>query len=89
MKEVSDRYNKKVVPKKVHHNINTSVSSSLLNESKKFYLDKFSGDLPAVDLPYDKPRMKNRNFNGNHISVNIDNKLTTLIKNLLKQLQLL
>lgn len=76
MNEVSDRYNKIAVEEKNNKEINIHVSDSLLEESKKFYMENFADDIPVNDLPYDKPREKERKFIGNHISSVIDENLT-------------
>lgn len=84
MNEISDRYNNILVNDKSCNSLNIAVSNTLLEESKKFYLNEFSDDLPVNDLPYDKPRGKERTFNGNHITLSINNSLTKKINDFLK-----
>lgn len=84
MNEVSDRYNKIAVEDKTNKKINMHVSNSLLEESKKFYMENFTDDIPVNDLPYDKPREKERKFVGNHISSFIDESLTQKINEFIK-----
>ena len=84
MKEIADRYNNINVNNKSNNTIPLKISKSLLEESKNFYLKEFSGDLPINDLPYDKPRGKNRTFNGKHINMPIKESLANSINIFLK-----
>ena len=85
LKEVADRYNGAKVEGKSNTDIYMSVPASLMEASKKFYLEEFAGDLPVNDLPYDKPRDKERKFVGNHISLAIDSKLTSEVNEFIKK----
>ena len=83
MNEVSNRYNG-INVKENDKDIKISVSDSLMEESKKFYLDEFANDIPVNDLPYDKPREKERKFIGAHISLPINGELTKKVDGFIK-----
>ncbi len=47
---------------------NNLFNSSFINDQKKYWLDKLSGELPVLDLPSDKIRPVSQTFNGKSIS---------------------
>ncbi len=84
MKELSDRYNNIIVKEKNICFKENSTSDKFYDDAKKFYLDEFAGDLPINELPYDKPRAKERTFNGESISTTINSTLSESINSFLK-----
>ena len=54
--------------------------SKKLAEHKKYWLDKFSGSLPTLELQTDKPRPAVRTFNGDALTVTIGKELTQSLK---------
>ncbi len=53
----------------------TRLSADELNEKKGFWLEELSGELPAIELPYDFTSHKTLNREGSSYYFNIDSKL--------------
>ncbi len=49
-------------------------------KTERYWLDQFSGPLPRLDLPTDRPRPKRRTFNGARIDVEMDPALVRGLK---------
>jgi fengycin family lipopeptide synthetase A len=41
-------------------------------KTERYWLDQFSGPLPRLDLPADRPRPARKTFNGDRIDVELD-----------------
>src|SRR5207244_2595693 len=48
--------------------------------SEKFWLEQFSGDLPVLELPTDRPRPPLQAFTGHRQSVTFDAEFTSALK---------
>lgn len=50
--------------------------------TERFWLDRFKGPLPRLDLPTDKPRPRLKTYNGHRIDIELDPELTRKLKEL-------
>lgn len=55
-----------------------------VNEQKQYWLDKFSSDVPAIELPYDFPRSKEFDIYGKNHTVELSKKYTDGLKEIAK-----
>lgn len=85
LKEITDRYNNIDVANKKNLSFNQTVDIGKFENAKKYFLNKFDGDLPVNDLPYDRPRLKDMSFNGDCLQLLVDksntNKIETYVRN--------
>jgi len=51
---------------------------------RQYWLNRFKGERPVLELPYDFPRPLNRNFEGDHIAFEINKEETNDLKKLAK-----
>lgn len=84
LKEITDRYNDKVVNNKKHLTLQQIIDEDKFNQARQYFLDTFDGDLPVNDLPYDRPRRKNMNFNGSCLQLLAGKSNTNKILNYIK-----
>ncbi len=47
---------------------NEFLQSSKINEKKQYWLDRFSGEIPVLNMPTDFPRPEIRNYDGDQVS---------------------
>ncbi len=59
------------------------LAGDALNVHKSYWLDKFEGDIPVVDLPTDAPRPSLKTFNSTQFKYSFESKLVTEFKSLL------
>ncbi|WP_432403717.1 amino acid adenylation domain-containing protein [Wukongibacter sp. M2B1] len=55
-----------------------------IKKQEKYWLDRFKGEIPALDIQTDYTRPVVQNFNGDEINFKIDKELTDKLKNLAK-----
>ena len=63
-----------------------NLKNNLLKDSKEFWLNKFNGEIPLLDLPTDYTRPAKQSFEGAKVHSNIDKELTSKINSLAKKL---
>ncbi|UCH96447.1 MAG: hypothetical protein JSV88_06240, partial [Candidatus Aminicenantes bacterium] len=64
---------------------NTTFSLTKMKNQEDYWLDRFKGDIPTLNLATDYPRQAVKNFTGSHVSREIDRELTGKIKELMKE----
>ena len=64
---------------------NALFKCSYMDKQKEYWLERFSDEIPALDLPTDYPRPKVRNFEGYIIDFELGESLTDSLKNLCKE----
>ena len=65
---------------------NTNLKNNLFADSKKFWLNQFSDEIPVLNLPYIHPRPANRSFKGKKIFKQLDTDFFNKINNICKEL---
>ena len=65
---------------------NEEIKSWNLNEAEKYWLNKFSGEIPVLNLPTKAPRPAVQSFEGKKVYFSIDSEIVNLIKNLSTEL---
>lgn len=60
----------------------TQINSDVLSTSKKYWSERFKGDLPTINLPSQKKRPRVKTFNGHSLSTQIPFELTHGLRNL-------
>lgn len=60
----------------------TQINSDVLSTSKKYWSERFKGDLPTINLPSQKKRPRVKTFNGHSLSTQIPFELTRGLRNL-------
>ena len=65
---------------------NERITSGALKNSEDFWINKFSGDIPILDMPTNYPRPTIQSFEGKKIHSLIDNDTTLQIENLSRKL---
>ena len=61
------------------------INSEKLKHQEKYWLEKFTGELPVLNLPYDYPRPSIQNFEGDNISFEIKKEEVQKFRELLKE----
>ncbi|MDQ2087242.1 amino acid adenylation domain-containing protein, partial [Herbivorax sp. ANBcel31] len=90
-REISELYEGKDLPKprvqykdyaKWHNEL---LDSQILKIQEKYWINKFSGELPTLDLQTDYSKYIEKSFEGDKISLILENKLVTKLKSLATQ----
>jgi amino acid adenylation domain-containing protein len=61
---------------------NSTVQKNLDKNQQAYWLKKYSGEIPLLDLPIDFPRPTMQSLEGNRFSFNISNENTLILKNI-------
>lgn len=61
---------------------NQLLESEKMKKQEAYWLEKFAGEIPALNMPLDFARPSIQSFNGNRVRFTIDEKLTKSIKTL-------
>lgn len=64
---------------------NEQLSDETLNTHKAYWIEKFSGELPVLNLQRNKNRPKIKTYNGEALTINIDTLTVQNFKNVLNQ----
>jgi len=64
---------------------NTTFSLTKMKNQETYWLNRFKGDIPTLNLVTDYPRPSVKNFAGSHVSGEIDEELTGKIKELMNE----
>src|SRR5690606_22554918 len=67
-------------------NMQKFLTSEAYEETEKYWLKKFEGEIPVVELPLDYPRPAKRTYQGSRIDQSLSPQLVKDIKNLGKRL---
>jgi amino acid adenylation domain-containing protein len=59
---------------------NAQLQSEAINPHKEYWLEQFSGELPVLELPSDKPRPKVMTYNGASVYRELDKQTTDSLK---------
>lgn len=65
---------------------NSLLSSEYMREKEAFWIERFSDQLPVLNLPTDFPRPNVQSFAGKHLTCNLDQQLTRDLKRLAKKI---
>ncbi|MCP4154818.1 MAG: AMP-binding protein, partial [bacterium] len=63
---------------------NSPVHKQLMKQQETFWIDRFSGELPVLELPTDYPRPLVQSFEGNHITFELTEKETGTLNEIAK-----
>ncbi|WP_143315168.1 non-ribosomal peptide synthetase [Clostridium sp. HBUAS56017] len=91
IKELVDLYEGKTLDKleiqykDFAHWQNNLYKNGYLDNQEKYWLEKFKGDIPVLNMPTDYSRPAYQNFNGNTIFFNISADLTTKLDSIVKK----
>src|SRR5699024_5453446 len=64
---------------------NEFLRSEAVEKQKKYWLNRFKGDIPTLDLPTDYPRPPIQTSEGASFSVNLDESLVEKLKHLARE----
>lgn len=88
LKELSSLYNgEKIIDLTIHYKDFTywqieQYKKESYQDQKRFWLKELSGELPTLNIPYDKPRPQKQLFNGDEYVFEIKEELTERIQSL-------
>lgn len=81
LKDMINYYNGKLVKKEKQTFLNYAINKKIKTKDIEFFKKLFEGELLINDMPYDRPRPKNINYNGNKIYKKLDKETISEIKN--------
>jgi amino acid adenylation domain-containing protein len=65
--------------------INNKKGKQAVKIQGQYWLNRFKGEIPVLELPYDFPRPMNRNFEGDRMAFEINKEETNALKKLAKE----
>ena len=64
---------------------NQQLEGGLLENQEEYWLDRFAGEIPVLNMPTDYPRPKIQSFEGDTVAFRIGKELTAKLNNLAKE----
>lgn len=91
VREIIDLYNGKILPElKIQYRDfsewqNRMLNSETVKKQEEYWLKRFEGEIPLLDMPYDYPRPQVKSFEGEKLDFVIDKELTFEANRLAKE----
>lgn len=80
LNELSEAYNEKELDKEISTYLDYVKEYNVLDEDINYFIDMFKEELQVTDMPYDRPRTKYMDREGNKVKFEISNELYIRLK---------